>query len=159
MMPNAMQSGSHAQGICAWDLLSAAERRIQVSCTRSRVTKVRVLWRLHRFGDHYRLHGCDLPRAPDPVFPSRPNVFVHGCFWRAQRGCKVPNKPESRRSLWRAKFVRNVERDPRNEVQLWRHCGCIHLAREFQRRGATRLAKSLGSAAKATTSNNKHAAE
>lgn len=162
MMPNAMPLGSHASGESRVDMRSAARRRIRVSCIRSRVTKpkVRVRWRLHRLGGRYRLHRCDLPRVPGLVIPARSNVLVQGCSWRAHRGCKVANKPKRRRSFWRAKFVRNVGRDPRNKVQLRRQGGCIHLARGCEQRGPTRLAKVLGPAAKATTSSNqKHAME
>jgi DNA mismatch endonuclease (patch repair protein) len=53
------------------------------------------------------------------TFPSRKKVlFVHGCFWHAHQGCKVANRPKSRRPYWDAKFRRNVERDQANERHL-----------------------------------------
>lgn len=70
-------------------------------------------------GARYRLHRKDLPGRPDLVFSKRRLcVFVHGCFWHRHQGCRLASTPTSNAEFWREKFVRNVERDTRNEADL-----------------------------------------
>jgi DNA mismatch endonuclease, patch repair protein len=88
---------------------------------RSKDTKPELIVRsiVHRLGYRFRLHRRDLAGSPDLVFPSRKKaIFVHGCFWHAHGGCKVANRPKSRRPYWDEKFQRNKRRDKANETML-----------------------------------------
>lgn len=74
---------------------------------------------VHRMGYRFRLHRRDLPGKPDLVFPSRRKIiFVHGCFWHQHPGCREGRIPSSRVDYWQPKFLRNKERDVRNEQEL-----------------------------------------
>lgn len=74
---------------------------------------------VHAMGYRFRLHGRELPGSPDLVFPARKAViFVHGCFWHRHVGCRRASMPKTRQDFWRAKFIRNVARDQRNEDAL-----------------------------------------
>lgn len=103
------------------DIMSAAERSERMARIRSKDTQpeLRVRHIVHRLGYRYRLHRKDLPGVPDLTFPSRRKViFVHGCFWHAHKGCKVANRPKTRRPFWDAKFERNKARDRANKRLL-----------------------------------------
>lgn len=67
---------------------------------------------VHAMGYRYRLHRKDLPGCPDLTFVARKKVIlVHGCFWH-QHQCKRGRRPPAtRRSYWRRKLQRNIERD------------------------------------------------
>ena len=72
------------------------------------------LWRM---GFRYRMNDKRLPGKPDVVLPRyRTAVFVHGCFWHGHRGCKYNTIPKTNTDFWRAKIVRNLERDQ----EVWR---------------------------------------
>jgi DNA mismatch endonuclease (patch repair protein) len=63
-------------------------------------------------GYRYRLHGADLPGAPDIVFPARRAViFVHGCFWHAHGCPRGRREPKTNAGYWRSKRERNARRD------------------------------------------------
>jgi DNA mismatch endonuclease (patch repair protein) len=103
------------------DTLTVAERSACMARIRSKNTKpeLRVRRLVYGLGYRYRLHCKGLPCKPDLIFPGRKKIiFVHGCFWHAHVGCKVANRPKSRRSFWDAKFRRNGERDRTNERSL-----------------------------------------
>ena len=69
---------------------------------------------LHAAGYRYRLHGADLPGRPDLVFRGRRKaVFVHGCFWHGHNCARGARAPKANADYWRAKIVRNAERDAR----------------------------------------------
>ena len=59
----------------------------------------------------------DLAGKPDFFFrKKRVAVFVDGCFWH---GCpKCGHYPKTRSSFWKAKIVRNKERDKKNRREL-----------------------------------------
>jgi DNA mismatch endonuclease (patch repair protein) len=78
-----------------------------------------------------RLYKNGLPGNPDFIYPKkRLAVFVHGCFWHRCPKCKS-KLPKTNRDFWRTKFLKNVERDKRNEkdlkslgwkvVEIWEH--------------------------------------
>jgi DNA mismatch endonuclease (patch repair protein) len=56
------------------------------------------VWRLLRaWGYRFRLHRRGLPDTPDIVLPRHGKViFVHGCFWRGYRGCRLGPPSKSR---------------------------------------------------------------
>jgi DNA mismatch endonuclease (patch repair protein) len=95
------------------DVLSPAQRRLNMSRIRGRDTKPEMIVRrgLHARGLRYLLHDRRLPGRPDLVFPKhRVVLFVHGCFWHAH-GCALCKLPVTRRDFWKAKLESNVERD------------------------------------------------
>jgi DNA mismatch endonuclease, patch repair protein len=63
-------------------------------------------------GLRYRTINRDLAGSPDLANRTRRwAVFVHGCFWHRHLGCRRCTTPRTNKAFWRAKFVRNVERD------------------------------------------------
>jgi DNA mismatch endonuclease, patch repair protein len=91
-------------------------RRVKSTNT-SPELKVRSL--LHRLGFRFRLHRKDLPGSPDIILPKhRTAIFVHGCFWHRHAGCHNASTPSSRQEYWMPKFLRNVERDRKNQEKL-----------------------------------------
>jgi DNA mismatch endonuclease (patch repair protein) len=99
------------------DVLTAAQRQLNMSRIRGRDTKPEMLVRqgLHARGMRYRLHDRKLPGRPDLVFPRYGAVvFVHGCFWHAH-GCTLSKVPATRRDFWKQKLECNAARD-RNAV-------------------------------------------
>jgi DNA mismatch endonuclease (patch repair protein) len=74
---------------------------------------------VHRMGYRYGLHCSDLPGKPDLVFRSRKKVIeVRGCFWHQHRTCPEGRIPKSSIHYWRAKLIRNVQRDKSNLQRL-----------------------------------------
>jgi DNA mismatch endonuclease (patch repair protein) len=66
----------------------------------------------------YRLHWKKAPGHPDICYPGRKiAIFVNGCFWHRCPYCDLP-MPKSNVEYWEAKFVRNRERDEREQEQL-----------------------------------------
>lgn len=97
------------------DVLTAAQRQLNMSRIRGRDTKPEMLVRqgLHARGLRYRLHDRKLPGRPDLVFPRHGAVvFVHGCFWHAH-GCALSKLPATRQDFWKKKLEGNVTRDRR----------------------------------------------
>lgn len=135
------------------DTLTVAGRSERMARIRSTDTKPECAVRklVHGLGYRFRLHRKELPGSPDLAFPSRKKViFVHGCFWHAHQGCKVANRPKSRRTFWDSKFQRNVERDRLNESSLRRAGWDVLTLWECETKGttllATRITKFLGPA-------------
>jgi DNA mismatch endonuclease (patch repair protein) len=105
------------------DSVSSIQRSEIMSRIRSSDTRPEMQVRrlLHGLGYRYVLHRRDLPGVPDLVFPSRRKiVFVQGCFWHQHKGCVDGRIPKSRVAYWKAKLLRNVERDHRNISKLRR---------------------------------------
>ncbi|MDN7820904.1 very short patch repair endonuclease [Burkholderia vietnamiensis] len=95
------------------DVLSAEQRRLNMSRIRGRDTKPEMLIRrgLHARGLRYRLHVRTLPGRPDLVFAKHHTVaFVHGCFWHAHR-CALSKLPATHQDFWRKKLDGNSARD------------------------------------------------
>ena len=95
------------------DVLTPAQRSRCMSAIRSKHTKPEMVVRslVHAMGFRYRLHVKTLPGTPDLVFPSRRKVIeVRGCFWH-MHSCGRCHIPATRRAWWKAKLLRNVERD------------------------------------------------
>jgi DNA mismatch endonuclease (patch repair protein) len=103
------------------DTLSVEERSERMARIRSKDTKPEMALRslVHRLGYRFRLHRKDLAGSPDLVFPgAKKAIFMHGCFWHGHEGCKIANRPKTRRDFWDEKFRRNKERDLLNEATL-----------------------------------------
>jgi DNA mismatch endonuclease (patch repair protein) len=97
------------------DVLTAEQRRLNMSRIRGRDTKPEMLLRraLWKRGFRYRLHDRSLPGTPDMVFPRyQAVVFVHGCFWHGH-GCALFVVPSTNREFWLGKIGGNRERDTR----------------------------------------------
>lgn len=95
------------------DVLTAAQRQLNMSHIRGRDTKPEMLVRkgLHARGLRYRLHDRKLPGRPDLVFPRYSAVvFVHGCFWH-MHGCALSKLPATRQDFWKRKLEGNAARD------------------------------------------------
>ena len=74
-------------------------------------------------GCRYRVGSKSLPGSPDLANRRhRWAIFVHGCFWHRHEGCPKATTPKRNRPFWRAKFVRNRQRD-RLVVQQLEHRG------------------------------------
>lgn len=102
------------------DVLSPAQRRLNMSRIRGKDTKPELLLRraLHAAGFRYRLHVVSLPGRPDMVLSRyRTAIFVHGCFWH---GHECPNYkiPATRTEFWKDKVASNRARDLRTCQQL-----------------------------------------
>lgn len=96
------------------DVLTASQRKLNMSRIRSRDTKPEMIVRslVHSMGYRYRLHSKDLPGSPDLVFPRlRKIIFVHGCFFHMHE-CRFGNvTPKTNSAFWKAKRNGNVQRD------------------------------------------------
>ncbi|GGF81910.1 very short patch repair endonuclease [Paracoccus acridae] len=96
------------------DKLSPSARSENMSKVRSRDTgpELRVRRLLHRAGYRFRLQRRDLPGRPDLYLPKyKLAIFVHGCFWHGHDGCRRARLPTTRPEFWKAKIMRNKERD------------------------------------------------
>jgi DNA mismatch endonuclease (patch repair protein) len=74
---------------------------------------------LHRRGLRFRVNHRLLPGRPDIAFTRvRLAVFIDGCFWhQCPQHCVMPR---NNRDWWRAKLLRNVERDREKDAALAR---------------------------------------
>jgi DNA mismatch endonuclease, patch repair protein len=76
---------------------------------RSTEQKVRMLLVRNRISG-WRLNEPQLPGKPDFYFPQhRVAMFIDGCFWHACPTCG--HLPKTNRPFWRAKLLRNKQRD------------------------------------------------
>ena len=95
------------------DVLTPAQRRLNMSRVRDRDTKPEMLLRraLHARGLRFRLHRRDLPGRPDLVFSRyRTCLLVHGCFWHGHN-CVLFQWPATRQAFWADKIAGNRRRD------------------------------------------------
>jgi DNA mismatch endonuclease (patch repair protein) len=102
------------------DVLTAAQRQLNMSRIRGRDTKPEMLIRrgLHARGLRYRLCVKDLPGRPDLVFPRyRAVIFVHGCFWHGHN-CPMFKLPTTRQDFWKKKIEQNRAHDVQNVLAL-----------------------------------------
>jgi DNA mismatch endonuclease (patch repair protein) len=102
------------------DVLTSAQRKLNMSRIRGRDTKPELLIRygLHARGLRYRLQDRTLPGRPDIVF-SRHHavVLVHGCFWHGHE-CPMFRLPATRQEYWSKKISGNQRRDNRAHTAL-----------------------------------------
>ena len=96
------------------DIFSQEKRSQVMSHVRNRDTRPEKIIRsiLHKSGFRFRIQRKDLPGKPDIVLPKyKTIIFVHGCFWHQNEGCKKALPPKSNVSFWLEKFRKNKERD------------------------------------------------
>ena len=109
------------------DVHDKKTRSYNMSMIKGKNTKPEELVRKYLFsqGFRYRKNVRTLPGSPDIVLPKYETViFVNGCFWHGQKGCKYFVWPENNADFWREKISSNLERDRRNidalKEQGWR---------------------------------------
>jgi DNA mismatch endonuclease (patch repair protein) len=115
--------------------------RIRAKDTQPEMIARRYFWRQ---GLRYRLHVKELPGRPDIVFTKhRAIVEVRGCFWHGHQGCSKFQWPQSSKAFWRAKILRNRERDAANLRALRRKGWRVFVLWECQvrRSGTATLSK------------------
>ena len=103
------------------DHLSEEKRSWNMSHIRSKDTTPEVLVRKYLFskGFRYRKNVTTLPGKPDIVLPKYHTIiFVHGCFWHCQPGCKRANIPKSKEEYQIPKLQRNVNNDEKHYKDL-----------------------------------------
>ena len=96
------------------DKFSKEKRSDIMSHVRGKNTKPEEAIRKYLFskGFRYRKNDKRYPGKPDIVLPKYHTViFVNGCFWHQHPGCISAALPETNRDYWKAKLLRNVERD------------------------------------------------
>ena len=103
------------------DVHSPEKRSYNMSRIHAKGTKPEETVRKYLFskGFRYRKNDPLLPGKPDIVLPKyKTVVFVNGCFWHRQEGCKYFVWPKNNAEFWRKKIMSNVERDNRNYSEL-----------------------------------------
>lgn len=87
-----------------------SERMSRVRGQRNNSTELRLIALMRQYHVVGWRRGIALPGKPDFVFRAEKlAVFVDGCFWH---GCARHGRmPKSRVAFWRAKLLRNAERD------------------------------------------------
>lgn len=103
------------------DKITKDQRSLNMSKIKNKDTKPEMTVRklLHKMGYRFRLHRKDLPGKPDIVLPRYKTViFIHGCFWHHHPDCKYAYIPKSRIEFWNQKFIDNMDRDKKNQLEL-----------------------------------------
>jgi len=99
------------------DSLTPEKRSWNMSRIKGRDTKPELIIRslLHRRGFRFKLSDKTLPGRPDILLPKyKVAIFINGCFWHRNTGCKQATTPKSRVEFWNDKFKQNQERDKKN---------------------------------------------
>lgn len=103
------------------DKVSKEVRSYNMSRIRSKDTKPEILVRSYLFSKWLRFRKNDkrYPGSPHIVLPKYNTVvFVHGCFWHLNEGCKYAKMPKSNVDFWKKKLYGNKERDECNQKEL-----------------------------------------
>ena len=103
------------------DIVDQQTRSRMMAGIRGKNTKPELALRraLHARGFRFRLHSGKVDGRPDLVLPKHHAVvFVHGCFWHRNEGCRYATVPATRSDFWRAKFDANVARDSAVRTRL-----------------------------------------
>lgn len=92
-----------------------------MSCIHGKDTKPEEIVRKFLFahGFRYRKNDIRLPGKPDIVLPKYKTViFVNGCFWHGQKGCRYFVWPNNNAEFWKKKINDNILRDEKNHILL-----------------------------------------
>lgn len=103
------------------DIWSKEKRSQVMSKIRSKNTKPEKILRSRLFNEGYRfrLHRKDLPGKPDLVLTKfKTVIFVHGCFWHYHKSCSEGRIPDTNSIFWKAKLLKNIERDHKHITEL-----------------------------------------
>ena len=74
---------------------------------------------LYQNGYRYRLNYSKLKGKPDIVLSKfKTVIFVNGCFWHGQEGCKYFVIPKTRTKWWIEKINKTKRRDQTNYKKL-----------------------------------------
>lgn len=130
-------------------------QRMRLTPRRDTSAELCIRRRLHAMGLRYRVNAKPLansPRRADIVFGrARIAVFIDGCFWHA---CPEHGTwPKANREFWRAKILRNVERDADTNDRLRGHGWIVIRVWEHEQPdiAAMRIARCVGLRAIAAT--------
>ena len=103
------------------DVHSKETRNYNMSRTKGKNTKAEMLVRKFLHVHAYRYHLHDKASPANLVLPARPVrqvlpkyrtvIFVHGCFWQGQEGCKYYVVPKTRTEWWLNKINVNIAND------------------------------------------------
>ncbi|WP_081531985.1 DNA mismatch endonuclease Vsr [Rhodovulum sp. P5] len=102
------------------DVHDPETRSRNMAAIRGRDTKPEKLLRsaLHRAGYRFRLKA-PLPGKPDLTLKKfRATIFTHGCFWHMHDCPRFKQPGGDNAEFWRAKLIRNAERDREVAEQL-----------------------------------------
>ena len=103
------------------DSMTPEQRSRCMSAVKGKDTKPEMIVRKYLFskGLRFRLHVRSLPGNPDIVLPKyKTVVFINGCFWHGNEGCKYYRLPKSNVEFWEFKITNNKNRDILNEIRL-----------------------------------------
>jgi len=103
------------------DIYSKQKRKELMSKISGKETKPEVIIRKHLFskGFRYRKNVKNLSGKPDVVLAKyKTAIFIHGCFWHGHTGCVRAKLPKTRRTFWKEKIYKNIERDKQNCIDL-----------------------------------------
>lgn len=103
------------------DKLTPEKRSWNMSRIKGKDTKIEVEVRKYLFSKGYRFRKNDkrYPGKPDIVLPKyHVAIFVHGCFWHRNEGCKDATTPKTRTEFWLEKFDKNVKNDQIKQEKL-----------------------------------------
>lgn len=103
------------------DNLTPSNRSYNMSRIRNKNTKPEETVRKYLFshGLRYRKNDKRYPGCPDIVLPKYKTViFINGCFWHKHEDCGYFVWPKNNEEFWKAKILRNVERDKQVYSQL-----------------------------------------
>ena len=103
------------------DVHSPETRSYNMSQIKGKNTKPEEMVRKYLFaqGFRYRKNDKNLPGKPDIVLPKYHTcIFVNGCFWHGQEGCKYFVWPKSNADFWKEKISGNIRRDKDNIRKL-----------------------------------------
>ena len=103
------------------DVHTPEQRSYNMSRIHSKNTKPEELVRKFLFsqGFRYRKNDARLPGKPDIVLPKYKTViFVNGCFWHGDEGCRYFVWPKNNAEFWKEKITGNIQRDKHNHQLL-----------------------------------------
>lgn len=97
------------------------KRSYNMSRIRGKDTSPEVLVRHYLFsrGLRFRKNVARLPGKPDIMLSKyRTVIFVNGCFWHGQKGCRFFQWPKHNAEFWKKKIRSNMEGDQKNHELL-----------------------------------------
>ena len=103
------------------DVHDQKTRSYNMSRVKGKDTKPEEIVRKYLFsqGFRYRKNDKRLPGKPDIVLPKYKTViFVNGCFWHKNEGCKYFVWPKSNSEFWKEKIESNIVRDKKQYEEL-----------------------------------------
>ena len=103
------------------DVHNKETRSYNMSRIKGRKTKPEEIVAKYLFsqGFRYRRNVKKLPGTPDIVLKKYKTViFVNGCFWHMNEGCKYFVWPNDNSEFWKNKLLANKERDEKEKKEI-----------------------------------------